>query len=74
MSADQKPAAAKKPLAATVLVVVLSLGTWAFFYLKAMPLAATDTAVVVGFWLIVVFGAKWLWGRVAGKRNEAPSR
>lgn len=69
MSVDQKPAAAKKPLAATVLVVVLSLGTWVFFYLKAMPLAATDTAVVVGFWLIVVFGAKWLWGRFAGKRN-----
>lgn len=74
MIADQKPAAAKKSLVATVIVVLLSLGTWSFFYLKAMPLAASDTAVVVGFWLIVVFAAKWLWGRFAQKRNEGPSR
>jgi hypothetical protein len=74
MSADQKPAVAKKSLVATVLVLLLSLGTWTFFYLKAMPLAAADTAVVVGFWLIVVFGARWLWGRFAQKRNEGASR
>ena len=74
MNADQKPAATKRSLIATVLVLVLSLGTWSFFYLKAMPLAAPDTAVVVGFWLIVVFAAKWLWGRFSQKRNEDPSR
>jgi protein-S-isoprenylcysteine O-methyltransferase Ste14 len=69
MSADEKSAATKKPLVATVLVVLLSLGTWYFFYLKTMSLAAPDTAVVVGFWLIVVFGAKWLWERFAQKRK-----
>jgi hypothetical protein len=70
---DEKPVA-KRHLIATVLAVLLSLGTWSFFYLKAMPLAAADTAVVVGFWLIVVFAAKWLWGRLARKHNDSPPR
>jgi hypothetical protein len=69
MSADEKSAATKKPLVATVLVFLLSLGTWYFFYLKSIPLAAPDTAVVVGFWLIIVFGANWLRGRFALKRK-----
>ena len=71
MSVEPKPAAAKKNLIASVVVILLSLGTWSFFYIKAMPLSSSDTAVVVGTWLVVVFAAKWLWENLKGTRRKA---
>jgi amino acid transporter len=46
-------------LVSLILVVLLSLGTWSFFYVKQMPLGSPETSVVVGFWLVVVFGVRW---------------
>jgi hypothetical protein len=73
MDTNQKPTVVNKSIAATVMVLLLSLGTWSYFYVKGMPLDAGDTAVVVGFWLIVVLATKWAWGRLVHKRREAPS-
>ena len=54
----------------TVIVVLgLSLATWAFFYLKSMTLTVKETTVVVGFWLVVALSVKWAWA-VCGKKGQ----
>lgn len=47
-----------------ILVLVLSLASWYFFYVESMPLAASETALITGFWLLVVLSGKWLLTRV----------
>jgi small-conductance mechanosensitive channel len=58
-------------LSATFLVLLLSLATWYFFYMRSMPLSSGDIAVVVVLWLIVVIAARWIVGRVAPDRKKS---
>jgi len=58
---DSAPGAISKK-AVTALVLGLSLATWLFFYFESMPLSPPETTIVVGGWLVVVLGAKWIWG------------
>src|SRR5580704_14643402 len=58
-------------LNATFLVLLLSLATWYFFYMRSMPLSPGDIAVVVVLWLIVVIAARWIVGRVAPDRKKS---
>ena len=51
-------------LVCLILVVMLSLISWSFFYVKQMPLGPAETSVVVGFWLLVVFGVRWMMGLI----------
>lgn len=43
-----------------LLILALSLATWAFFHLESMPLGPGETAVVAGVWAVLVLGAKRL--------------
>ena len=70
MAANRERSRVKDSLPATVVVLLLSLGTWVFFYLVSVPLVARDTAVVVGIWLTVVFCAKWLLKRMKRRRDH----
>jgi hypothetical protein len=56
---DRKGSLTNKFLVWLILVVILSLVSWSFFYVKQMPLGSAETSVVVGFWLVVVFGIRW---------------
>src|SRR5215469_4463781 len=53
-----------KSLPPLTIVVLLSLGTWSYFYMKQMALTPAETSVIVGFWLLVVFAARWIFGRL----------
>ena len=68
-STDRKDSRPNKFLVWLILVVILSLITWSFFYVKEMPLGSAETSVVVGFWLVVVFGIRWALGMI-GKRKR----
>ncbi len=61
-------------LSVAFLVLLLSLATWYFFYMRSMPLSPGDIAVAVVFWLVVVIAGKWLVGRVALHRSMTASR
>ena len=50
-------------------VLVLSLATWLFFYLKSMPLGLPETTVIVGFWLAVALVVKWIAGCIWKKSS-----
>jgi len=54
--------------------LVLSLGTWCFFYAVAMPLDSGATAVVVGLWMVIVIAAQMIWHRVRKFRKGKGSR
>jgi hypothetical protein len=57
----------------TVLALLFSLCSWAFFYEIAMPLNSKDTAIVVGFWLLVVHSiALVLRSRRSGQTRDNP--
>jgi hypothetical protein len=64
----------KKPVAIIVVIGALSLATWYFFYLEAMPLTPPETAFVVGGWVALVLVAKWLWGRLHRKDKSGAKR
>jgi len=72
---DRKDSRTTKFLVWLVLVVILSLVTWSFFYVKEMPLRSAETSVVVGFWLVVVFGIRWTIGMIGKhkRRTKNPS-
>lgn len=61
----RKGSLANKFRLSLILVVLFSLITWSYFYMKQMTLAPTETSVVVGFWLLVVFGVRWVLGWIA---------
>jgi hypothetical protein len=74
-STDRKDSRANKFLVSLILVVILSLVSWSFFYLKQMPLGSAETSVVVGFWLLVVFGVRWIIGLIGRhKRRTANAK
>jgi hypothetical protein len=63
--------ASKKPVATILLALALSLATWYFFHLEAMPLTAGETTFVVGVWVTVLFVAKRIWrGRINKRRKS----
>jgi uncharacterized membrane protein len=49
-----------KFLVSLILVVLFSLASWSYFYMKQMTLAPAETSVVVAFWLLFVFGVRWI--------------
>lgn len=53
-----------------ILVVLLSLVSWSFFYVRQMPLAPAETSVVVGFWLLFVFGGRWIIGLIGRHKRS----
>jgi hypothetical protein len=59
-----------KPLISLILVILLSLATWSYFYVMQMPLTPAETSFIVGFWLLVVFGVKWMFGRRRRNKTE----
>jgi amino acid transporter len=54
LSEGSKRLTVKNATMPTVLALLFSLCSWTFFYEIAMPLNSKDTAIVVGFWLLVV--------------------
>lgn len=50
-----------------ILALVLSVATSVVFWNVAMPLSAPSVSVVVGFWLLAVFGVRALWRLRRGK-------
>jgi TRAP-type C4-dicarboxylate transport system permease small subunit len=50
------------------IVLVLSVATSVAFSNRDLPLSAPAVSVVVGFWLLVVFGLRALW-RVIRRRT-----
>lgn len=54
-------------------VVILSLTTWAFFYLSGLPLGAPETIVVVGLCALMVWLVKFTWQRL-GQRPKRSLR
>ena len=72
---DRKESRTSTFLVCLILVVILSLISWSFFYVKQMPLGPAETSVVVGFWLLVVFGVRWMIGLIARhKRGTANAK
>ena len=69
---DRKHWRTNKFLVWLILVVILSLVTWSFFYVKEMPLGSAETSVVVGFWLVVAFGIRWTIGMIGKGRATSP--
>ena len=69
-STERKDSRANKFLVSLILVVLLSLVSWSFFYLKQMPLGSAETSVVVGFWLLVVFGVRWIIGLIGRHKRR----
>jgi drug/metabolite transporter (DMT)-like permease len=65
---DKRPAASK-PVVLLIAVVLLSLATWSFFYVMQMPLTAVETSVIVGFWLLMAFSIRWVFGRLRHKKE-----
>lgn len=61
--------AAKKPVAAILVILVLSLATWYFFQIESMPLTPAVTTFVVGFWVVLVLIARGIWTRFHKKRK-----
>lgn len=53
-----------------ILVVLFSLITWSYFYMKQMTLAPAETSVVVGFWLLFVFGVRWMVGWIRRHKSR----
>jgi polyferredoxin len=49
-------------------IVVLTLAIWLFFYYASEPLSGRGTAVIAGFSVAIVYGARWL-GRTLTKRK-----
>jgi drug/metabolite transporter (DMT)-like permease len=70
---DRKDSRTNKFLVWLILVVILSLITWSFFYVKEMPLGSAETSVVVGFWLVVVFGIRWTIGMIGKHKRRTTS-
>ena len=68
---DRKASLTSKFLVWLILVVILSLITWSFFYVKQMPLGSAETSVVVGFWLVVVFGIRWAIILIGRRKHHA---
>ncbi len=64
------PPAGRKPLVALIIVLLLSLATWSFFYVRQMTLTSAETGVVVGFWLLIVFSVRWILGRFVHKPDK----
>ncbi|MDP3766871.1 MAG: hypothetical protein Q8S13_02545 [Dehalococcoidia bacterium] len=50
-----------------VLALLLSVATSVFFWNVGLPLSAPSVSVVVGFWLLAVFGVRALWRLRGGK-------
>jgi uncharacterized membrane protein YgcG len=69
-STERKDSRANKFLVSLILVVLLSLVSWSFFYLKQMPLGSAETSVVVGFWLLGVFGVRWIIGLIGRHKRR----
>jgi len=69
--ASEKQSFIAKYLVAVIMVVLLSLATWSFFWVRQMPLTPADTGVVVGFWLLVVFVFRWIFGRKSRGQDKA---
>ena len=61
----------KSSIGALAAVVILSLAMWTFFYVLTpdTPLGPSETAVVVGACVVVVFGAKRIWSRLRKPRG-----
>jgi hypothetical protein len=53
-----------KVSANVIAVLVLSLITWTFFYLRGLPLGAGETTVVVGAFGLIVALANWAFRRI----------
>lgn len=53
-----------------ILVVLFSLITWTYFYMKQMTLGSAETSVVVGFWLLVVFAIRWILSWIARHKSR----
>jgi hypothetical protein len=60
----------KTSATATALILILSLGTWLFFYWESIPLDAKGTAVVAGMWALVVLSAKYCWAYLGKRRGQ----
>jgi uncharacterized membrane protein len=69
-STGRKSSRTNKFLVSLILVVLLSLASWTFFYMKQMPLASAETSVVVGFWLLIVFGTRWILSLVSRTKRR----
>lgn len=61
----------KSSVGALAAVIVLSLAMWTFFYVYTpdTPLGPSETAVVVGTCVVVVFGTRWIWSRLRKPRG-----
>lgn len=53
-------------------IILLSLATWAFFYVltPSTPLTPAETLVVVGACAAVVFLGRWVWFSLRRPRRE----
>jgi hypothetical protein len=60
-----------KAVPTVVAALAISLLIWTYFYMKGLKLGSTETEVVVGICLILLFGLRWAWGRV---RNTKPTK
>ncbi|HZP04110.1 MAG TPA: hypothetical protein VFB43_04350 [Terracidiphilus sp.] len=69
-STGRKGSRTNKFLVSVILVVLLSLVSWTFFYMKQMPLASAETSVVVGFWLLIVFGTRWILNLIGRSKRH----
>ena len=66
----RKNSRTSKFLVSLILVVLFSLVSWSYFYMKQMTLAPAETSVVVGFWLLIVFGVRWILGRIVRHKSR----
>lgn len=69
----EKHSLTAKYLVPLTIVILLSLATWSYFYVKQMALTSADTSFVVGFWLLAVFAVRWIFGRIFRSNTKTAS-